>query len=92
MNQELNSVRAVPVGRSRLLDYIALTKPELTLLSVVTALGGAYLAGGHSLSFTVLLHTFFVVLLNLAGHVLLDLESAAIQQSTASRRTRNLTG
>lgn len=63
MNQELNSVRAVPVGRSRLLDYIALTKPELTLLSVVTALGGAYLAGGHSLSFTVLLHTFFGTLL-----------------------------
>jgi protoheme IX farnesyltransferase len=58
MNQELNSVRAVPVGRSRVLDYIALTKPELTLLSVVTALGGAYLAGGHSLSFSLLAHTF----------------------------------
>jgi protoheme IX farnesyltransferase len=63
MNEELNSVRAVRVGRSRALDYIALTKPELTLLSVVTALGGAYLAGGHSLSFSILMHTFFGTLL-----------------------------
>ena len=63
MNEELNSVRAVLVGRSRTLDYIALTKPELTLLSVVTALGGAYLAGGHSLSVSLLLHTFFGTLL-----------------------------
>ena len=63
MNEELNSVRAVPIGRSRALDYIALTKPELTLLSVVTALGGAYLAGGHSLSFSILMHTFFGTLL-----------------------------
>jgi protoheme IX farnesyltransferase len=59
MNEELNSVRAIPVGRSRALDYIALTKPELTLLSVVTALGGAYLAGGHSLSLSLLMNTFF---------------------------------
>jgi protoheme IX farnesyltransferase len=59
MNEDLNSVRAIPVGRSRALDYIALTKPELTLLSVVTALGGAYLAGGHALSLSVLIHTFF---------------------------------
>jgi heme o synthase len=63
MNEELNSVRAVPVGRSRTLDYIALTKPELTLLSVVTALGGAYLASGHSLSFSLLMHTFVGTLL-----------------------------
>ncbi len=63
MNEELNSVRAVRVGRSRVLDYVALTKPELTLLSVVTALGGAYLAGGHSLSLPTLMHTFFGTLL-----------------------------
>lgn len=63
MNEELNLVRAVPVGRSRVLDYIALTKPELTLLSVVTALGGAYLAGGHSLSIGPLIHTFLGTLL-----------------------------
>jgi heme o synthase len=63
MNEELSSVRAVPVGRSRPLDYVALTKPELTLLSVVTALGGAYLAGGHSLSVSLLIHTFFGTLL-----------------------------
>lgn len=63
MNEELNSVRAVRLGRSRTLDFIALTKPELTLLSVVTALGGAYLAGGHSLSSALLMHTFVGTLL-----------------------------
>jgi protoheme IX farnesyltransferase len=63
MSEDLNSVRAIPVGRSRVLDYIALTKPELTLLSVVTALGGAYLAGGHALSFPPLMHTFVGTLL-----------------------------
>jgi heme o synthase len=67
MNEELNSVRAVPVGRSRILDYVALAKPELTLLSVVTALGGAYLAGGHTLSFPLLLHTFIGTFLVGAG-------------------------
>jgi protoheme IX farnesyltransferase len=63
MNEELNSVRAIPVGRSGALDYIALAKPELTLLSVLTALGGAYLGAGHSLSLAALIHTFFGTLL-----------------------------
>jgi protoheme IX farnesyltransferase len=71
MNEELHSIRAVPVGRSRALDYIALTKPELTLLSVVTALGGAYLAGGHSISFSILMHTFLGTLLVGGGAVAL---------------------
>ena len=63
MSEDLNSVRVVPVGRLRALDYLALTKPELTLLSVTTALGGAYLAGGHTLSVVTLIHTFLGTLL-----------------------------
>jgi protoheme IX farnesyltransferase len=67
MSQELKWIRAVSAGRSRILDYISLAKPELTLLSVVTALGGAYLAGGQDLSLSQLLHVFFGTLLVGAG-------------------------
>jgi heme o synthase len=49
---------SVAIRRSIVYDYVALTKPELTLLSVVTALGGAYLAAGNSIPYSILLHTF----------------------------------
>jgi protoheme IX farnesyltransferase len=58
MNEGLTQAGVVSVRRSVLYDYLVLTKPELTLLSVVTALGGAYLAAGNSLSYFTLLHTF----------------------------------
>jgi protoheme IX farnesyltransferase len=38
-------------------EYVALTKPGLTLLSVVTAVGGAYLASFNTLQYMPLLHT-----------------------------------
>lgn len=47
------------VERSRLLDYLALTKPELTFLSVVTALTGYYLGTEGSIHASLLLHTLF---------------------------------
>jgi protoheme IX farnesyltransferase len=45
MNGEFRSEAALPLVRSRVADFLTLTKPELTFLSVLTALGGAYLAG-----------------------------------------------
>jgi heme o synthase len=58
MKQEIIHTGALAVRRSAVLDYLVLTKPELTLLSVVTALGGAYLAAGSSLPYSILVHTF----------------------------------
>jgi protoheme IX farnesyltransferase len=46
---------AIAVARPRIFDFILLAKPELTFLSVLTALGGAFLAQG---SFLALLHAF----------------------------------
>jgi protoheme IX farnesyltransferase len=45
--------------RSRFLDYCALTKPELTFLSMVTALTGYYLGADGSLQAPLVLHTLF---------------------------------
>jgi heme o synthase len=63
MNETITPTGAVSIRRSALYDYLVLTKPELTLLSVVTALGGAYLAAGSSLPYFILLHTFLGTLL-----------------------------
>jgi len=45
--------------RSRAMDYISLTKPELTFLSVLTALAGYYVGAGGVLQGIGLLHTLF---------------------------------
>jgi protoheme IX farnesyltransferase len=58
MPTELPQHGALTVPRSRLLDYLALTKPELTLLSVLTAIGAAMLAMPDVLHSIVLLHVF----------------------------------
>jgi heme o synthase len=48
-----------PAERARVLQaFFSLTKPELTLLSVVTAVGGAYLASSPPIAGTPLLLTF----------------------------------
>ena len=47
------------IERSRLVDYWILTKPELTFLSVVTALTGYYLGAEGSIQASLLLHTLF---------------------------------
>lgn len=46
----------IAVERSRFADYLSLTKPELTFLSVVTALTGYYLGAGGSLNAPIILH------------------------------------
>ncbi len=43
--------------RSRAMDYITLTKPELTVLSVLTALAGYYMGAGGVLEGTVVVNT-----------------------------------
>jgi heme o synthase len=55
---------ALAVSQPRILDFVRLGKPELTFLSVLTAVGGAFLAGGSLAS---LLHTFLGTILVGAG-------------------------
>lgn len=54
---------ALTVASPRALDFIALGKPELTLLSVLTAVGGAYLGKLPGTSYLPLLWTFAGTLL-----------------------------
>ena len=50
---------SISVRRSNALaDYVMLMKPELTLLSVLTAVGSAFLALNGSLHYYLLVHTF----------------------------------
>lgn len=57
MSDHTTQAGTVHAHRSRVLDLVTLTKPELTLLSVVSALGGAYLASPPP-GLSALLHTF----------------------------------
>jgi protoheme IX farnesyltransferase len=63
MKENATSAGAIQVHRSLIHDYVALTKPELTLLSVVTALGGAYLAAWDTIPYSILAHTFLGTLM-----------------------------
>ncbi len=63
MNENLAHAGPVQVRRPLILDLLTLTKPELTILSVVTALGGAYLAAAAESNLGLLLHTFLGTLL-----------------------------
>jgi protoheme IX farnesyltransferase len=49
----------ITVPRTRILDFVALVKPGLTLMSVLTALVGFYLASGDRLQPLLLLSAFF---------------------------------
>jgi protoheme IX farnesyltransferase len=67
MRQDLTSQGALAVTRWRATDYAALAKPELTLLSVLTSLGGAYLAARELIPYVAMLHTLIGTLLVGAG-------------------------
>ena len=67
MRSNLTPTGTVAMSRVRLLDYIALAKPELTLLSVTTALGAAYLAAGDPVPYWSLFHVFVGTILVGAG-------------------------
>lgn len=78
---------ALSLPRRRAMDFIALAKPELTLLSVLTAVGGAYLASATPS--IVLLHVFLGTLLvgGAAGtlNMVLEREYDALMKRTAGR-------
>jgi protoheme IX farnesyltransferase len=57
MSDQSSQAGTIQARRSLALDLVTLTKPELTLLSVVSALGGAYLAS-PTIGLSALLHTF----------------------------------
>ncbi|MBX2992755.1 MAG: heme o synthase [Bacteroidetes bacterium] len=63
MRSNIENNGTIAIERSKVADYITLTKPELTFLSVVTALGGFYLGVAGSLPIGTLLHTLFGTLL-----------------------------
>jgi heme o synthase len=55
----MKTSNSISVRRSNTItDYAVLMKPELTLLSVVTAVSSAYLALSGSLHYSLLVHTF----------------------------------
>jgi len=57
MRSNLDPHGAIALERSRFADYLTLTKPELTFLSVVTALAGFYMGTGETIALGLLLHT-----------------------------------
>lgn len=63
MRSEIEAQGALVVDRSRFADYITLTKPELTFLSVVTAVAGVFLASSESVAIGPLVHVFVGTLL-----------------------------
>lgn len=56
MRPEVEAQGTIAIGRSRLADFVTLTKPELTFLSVVTAVAGAIVAPAESISIVTVLH------------------------------------
>jgi protoheme IX farnesyltransferase len=63
MRQRIQQSAAIVLTRPRVIDFVALGKPELTLLSVLTAVGAAYLAAENGVPYGILLHTFVGTLL-----------------------------
>src|SRR4029453_12285569 len=78
---------AAAAVRSRALDYLALTKPRLDLLGLLTPWGGVFLASPGTVALTTLLHT-------LVGTALVAGGAAALNQvwerhtDALMRRTR----
>jgi protoheme IX farnesyltransferase len=56
MRSEFEPTGTIAVDRSRISDYITLMKPELTFLSVITAMAGVFLASPGSIPLGVSLH------------------------------------
>jgi heme o synthase len=77
---------ALALAQPRVLDFLRLGKPELTFLSVLTAVGGAFLAGG---SLVALLHTFMGTILVGGGagaiNMFLEREFDANMKRTSGR-------
>ncbi len=56
MISEFEPQGTIAIERSRIADYITLTKPELTFLSVVTAVAGVFLASPAAIPVGILFH------------------------------------
>ncbi len=67
MKHDVTPEGAVSISRSRVADYVTLMKPELTLLSVCTALVSCFMAAWGSFPLVPLLHVFIGTLLIGAG-------------------------
>jgi protoheme IX farnesyltransferase len=63
MRSNIETDGTITIERSRFADYVSLTKPELTFLSVVTALGGFYLGVNDAIPIAAMLHTMFGTML-----------------------------
>jgi len=73
MRTRITTRGTITLERSRAMDYISLTKPELTFLSVLTALAGYYLGAGGIPEGTGVIHT-------LVGTALVGGGSGALNQ------------
>ena len=88
MRSRVGSQGEMLLERSRFADFLALTKPELTFLSVITALGGLYLGASGSFPAMLMLHT-------LVGTALVGAGAGALNQyiereyDANMRRTEN---
>ena len=89
MNSQPPTEGTLALGHPRVFDFIALAKPELTLLSVLTAMGGAYLAIEGGRQYLTVLHTLFGTLLVGAGagalNMYLEREYDAMMKRTERR-------
>jgi protoheme IX farnesyltransferase len=88
MRSKLGLEGAILVERSRFADFLVLTKPELTFLSVITALGGLYLGASGTLPAILMIHVLF-------GTALVGASAGALNQyiereyDRMMRRTEN---
>lgn len=89
MEQHQPSDSTLALRHPVIIDYIALTKPELTLLSVVSAVGTAFMALHDSGYYLPVLHTFVGTLLAGAGagtlNQYLERNHDAMMKRTTSR-------
>jgi protoheme IX farnesyltransferase len=89
MTADWNDTAALPLQRSTLIDFLSLTKPGLSLFSVATAAGGAYLAADGLLHLGSLLTTLFGTFLSAGGAVALnqyvERHPDSLMQRTANR-------
>jgi protoheme IX farnesyltransferase len=88
VRSEVDSGGTLVMRRSRLADYVTLTKPELTFLSVITALGGYFLGADGTLSLATLLHVLVGTML-LGGGVGALNQFIEREHDAKMRRTEN---
>jgi protoheme IX farnesyltransferase len=79
---------ATPLTRSRIADYLELTKPRIGVMVLFTVAAGGFLAAGASLDLGVLLHALFGTALVAAGASALN-QWLERHRDSLMRRTEN---